>query len=73
MCPQEHSKVSAKAGEIARESGEFRCSDCSRSVSVRDGYPIPDCPQCGSASFHTGSRTLQNRIADQGYAIAANM
>jgi len=62
--------MSAKAGEIARESGEFRCSGCSHPISVQDGYPIPDCPECGGASFQTGSRTLQNRIADAGYPAA---
>jgi hypothetical protein len=71
--PRNFENVSAKSGEIARESGEFRCCDCSHPIAVRQGYPIPDCPECGGASFNTGSRTLQNRIADSGYAVAAQL
>jgi predicted RNA-binding Zn-ribbon protein involved in translation (DUF1610 family) len=53
--------MGAKAGEIARENAAYRCTGCHRQINVTDGYPIPDCPQCGSGSFLTGTRTLQNQ------------
>ena len=61
--------MSAKAGEIARETATYRCCDCSHELMVRDGRPIPDCPSCGNESFHTGGRTLQNRPAETAYAL----
>ena len=46
--------MSAKAGEIARENGIYRCEECEQRMPVRNGTPIEECPHCGSASFFTG-------------------
>jgi len=46
--------MSAKAGEIAREDAVYRCEECDRTMRVRMGFPIEDCPGCGCASFFTG-------------------
>ncbi len=55
--------MSAKAGEIARESANYSCQNCGGTVSVQNGAPIRDCPECGHESFITGSRTLNNQPA----------
>jgi ribosomal protein L37AE/L43A len=52
--------VSAKAGEIARESGVYRCEKCQQNTSVQVGVPISECRHCGNASFVTGWRSLSN-------------
>jgi predicted RNA-binding Zn-ribbon protein involved in translation (DUF1610 family) len=52
--------MAAKAGEIARETTMYACESCRRALPVHDGAPIPNCPSCGSGSFHTGVRTLRN-------------
>ena len=53
--------MSAKAGEIARESGPYKCCTCGHQVNVVDGCPIQVCLNCGASAFHTGTRTLENR------------
>jgi ribosomal protein L37AE/L43A len=47
-------EVSAKAGEIARETAVYRCEECDERIPVRNGRPIDDCPNCGCPSFFTG-------------------
>jgi len=46
--------LSAKAGEIARETAGYRCQDCNQEVLVHVGQPIQPCANCGSDSFDTG-------------------
>ena len=46
--------MSAKAGEVARESGMYRCEGCDQRIAVYTGAIIGDCPHCGSPSFRTG-------------------
>jgi predicted RNA-binding Zn-ribbon protein involved in translation (DUF1610 family) len=55
--------MTAKAGEIARETTTYSCQNCGQEIPVSNGCPIPDCPSCGNESFQTGSRTLQNQPA----------
>jgi ribosomal protein L37AE/L43A len=53
--------LSAKAGEVARESGAFRCEGCGKQTTVRVGVVIHACSDCGGFNFQTGWRTLQNQ------------
>jgi ribosomal protein L37AE/L43A len=46
--------VSAKAGEIARETAGYRCQDCNQEMLVQVGQPIQPCVNCGHESFDTG-------------------
>jgi ribosomal protein L37AE/L43A len=46
--------VSAKAGEIARETAGYRCQDCGQEMLVHVGQPIQPCSNCGKESFDTG-------------------
>src|SRR5579871_264205 len=62
--------MSARAGEIARESGAYKCCACSHQVNVIDGCPIPDCANCGEGAFHTGTRTVQNQPASMERVLA---
>jgi len=45
--------LSAKAGDIARENGTYRCKDCAQKVPVHNGAPIRPCTNCGCESFVT--------------------
>ena len=53
--------MSAKAGEIARENGTYRCEECDQRVPVHNGNPIAECPHCGSSSFFTGLMSQPHR------------
>jgi ribosomal protein L37AE/L43A len=53
--------VSAKTGEIARESGVYRCEKCQQNTTVQVGVPIRECKNCGNTSFVTGWRSLANQ------------
>ena len=53
--------MTAKAGEIARETANYSCQKCGEIHSVQNGAPISGCPECGHDSFVTGSRTLKNQ------------
>ena len=46
--------MSAKAGEVARETSAYRCEQCHHKVEIRAGGLIPDCEKCGHSSFKTG-------------------
>ena len=46
--------MSAKAGEIARETAGYRCQNCNQEVLVLVGHPIQACANCGKESFDTG-------------------
>lgn len=45
--------MAAKAGEKARESGDFRCEKCHQQTRVNKGHAIPKCPNCGNDTFDT--------------------
>jgi NAD-dependent SIR2 family protein deacetylase len=45
--------MSAHSGEIARETGDFRCSRCHEQTHVSKGDKIPKCPHCGNGEFDT--------------------
>jgi len=40
--------MTAKAGEKAEQTGDFRCQKCHQKVHVAKGQKIPKCPHCGS-------------------------
>jgi ribosomal protein L37AE/L43A len=46
--------VSAKAGEVARETAAYRCENCNHRVDIRAGALIAECDKCGHPSFKTG-------------------
>jgi len=46
--------VSAKAGEVSRETAVYRCECCHNRVVTRAGALISECEKCGSPSFKTG-------------------
>jgi ribosomal protein L37AE/L43A len=45
--------MSAKAGETAEQTGDFRCSKCHEQTHVTKGKKIPKCKHCGNATFDT--------------------
>ena len=45
--------MSAKAGEKARETGDFRCEHCHQQTHVSKGQTIPKCPHCCNDTFDT--------------------
>jgi hypothetical protein len=42
--------MAAHAGEKARETGTFHCKSCDKTVHVKKGNTIPECP-CGGKTF----------------------
>jgi ribosomal protein L37AE/L43A len=46
--------LSAKAGEVARETAAYRCEKCNHRQDIRAGALISECSNCGNASFKTG-------------------
>jgi ribosomal protein L37AE/L43A len=43
--------MSAKAGEHAQKTGDFRCEKCHHTVHVGEGKKIPKCPHCGNDTY----------------------
>ena len=52
--------MAAKAGEKARETGDFRCAKCDEKVHVTGGDTIPKCPNCGNSTFNTRANEPSN-------------
>jgi len=46
--------VSAKAGEVSRETAIYRCESCHHRVVTKAGALINECEKCGHTSFKTG-------------------
>ena len=46
--------MSAKAGEVSRETAIYRCENCYHRVTTKAGALINDCEKCGHTSFQTG-------------------
>lgn len=42
--------MTTKAGQRAKKTGEYVCSECEATVYVEKGQEIPTCP-CGSEEF----------------------
>jgi hypothetical protein len=61
-------ELSAKSGEVSRETARFRCEGCGAIAPVRQGAVIVDCENCGCGDFQTGWRTLETRKADPVFA-----
>lgn len=45
--------MSAKAGETANKTGDFRCEKCHEKTHVTGGDTIPKCPNCGNDTYDT--------------------
>ncbi len=45
--------MAAKAGEEARQTGDFRCERCHERVHVTRRHRIPKCPNCGNDTYDT--------------------
>jgi DNA-directed RNA polymerase subunit RPC12/RpoP len=43
--------MTEKTSETARESGEYRCESCGRTIGLERGVLIPRCPYCGFDTF----------------------
>ena len=59
--------MAAKAGELARETGDYRCTACLQRMHVSEGVPIAICPNCGNESYETGfvhHQSVEDRIAE---------
>jgi DNA-directed RNA polymerase subunit RPC12/RpoP len=39
-----------QAGEVPGE-GIYRCTLCGRRVTIREGQPLPVCPQCRASTW----------------------
>ena len=62
--------MSAKAGEVARETAAYRCEHCNHKVNIRVGALITECEKCGNASFKTGwNVALARPSRDQAEAL----
>ena len=48
--------MSLRVGEIARETGTFRCDDCGERIRVVQGAVVNECPQCRGPSFQMARR-----------------
>jgi Zn finger protein HypA/HybF involved in hydrogenase expression len=53
--------MSAKAGEKAEKTGDFRCAKCHEKVHVKSGDKIPKCPNCGSDTYDTRQNEPGNK------------
>ena len=52
--------MTEKAGETARETGEYRCEKCLHLIRLRDGDPIPRCPRCSNETFDLRNRRFDS-------------
>lgn len=57
--------MAAKAGETARETGDFRCAKCQERRHVAKGKKIPKCNNCGGATFDTRENEPGNRSSSK--------
>lgn len=46
--------MSAKAGEVSRETAIYRCESCHHRTATKAGALIAACEKCGHSSFKTG-------------------
>ncbi len=46
--------MSAKVGEVSRETAIYRCENCQHRVVTKAGALIAGCEKCGHTSFKTG-------------------
>jgi len=46
--------MSAKAGEVSRETAFYRCENCHHRLTLKAGALITPCEMCGHTSFQTG-------------------
>ncbi len=53
--------MAAKAGEEARQTGDFRCERCHERVHVTRGHKIPRCPNCGNDTYDTREHEPGNK------------
>jgi predicted RNA-binding Zn-ribbon protein involved in translation (DUF1610 family) len=44
--------MAVRAGDTAKESGDYLCVRCKGSVHVDKGKVVPKCPNCGGMAFN---------------------
>jgi Zn finger protein HypA/HybF involved in hydrogenase expression len=58
--------MSEKAGEIARESSDYRCEQCHHLTRIAQGDLIPVCPHCGHTTFDISNPRFERRDGSLG-------
>ena len=53
--------MSEKAGEIARESSDYRCERCHKVTRIARGDLIPTCPHCGYGTFDISNPRFETK------------
>jgi Zn finger protein HypA/HybF involved in hydrogenase expression len=53
--------MSEKAGEIARESSDYRCEKCHEVTRIAQGDLIPACPNCGYGTYDISNPRFERR------------
>ena len=53
--------MAAKPGEIAQETGDFRCARCHEQTHATKGKRIPKCQNCGNDTFDTRYHEPKNK------------
>jgi hypothetical protein len=53
--------MSEKAGEIARESSDFRCERCHKVTRFARGALIPACPHCGYGTYDISNPRFETK------------
>jgi Zn finger protein HypA/HybF involved in hydrogenase expression len=58
--------MSEKAGEIARESADYRCETCHHLHRFACGALIPVCPQCGGGVYDLSNPRFERKDGSLG-------
>ncbi len=58
--------MSAKAGEKAQRTGDFKCENCGNKVHVEKGKEIPKCPKCRNDSYGVRENEPENPSSKKG-------
>jgi len=53
--------MTEKAGEIARETADYRCENCHRLIHLSLGELIPKCPHCGFETFDLSNPRFERK------------
>jgi len=59
--PGMESVMSEKAGEIARESSDYRCEHCHKLTRIPRGALIPACPHCGYGTYDISNPRFETK------------
>jgi Zn finger protein HypA/HybF involved in hydrogenase expression len=53
--------MTEKAGEIARESSDYRCESCHHVIRLAQGDLIPACSHCGHGTYDIANPRFERR------------